>query len=92
MRQGEVAESDGLQMTEFPVLCLLWLEAGKERVGPWCGGLGHTLGMSHGRSRRALESASGIVQDWTGATVLMCSHWKENVQLECIVKCCCFDM
>lgn len=74
MRQGEVAESDGLQMAKLPVLCLLWLEAGKERVGPRCGELRHTLGMSHGRSRRAFESASGIVQNWTGATAAMCSH------------------
>lgn len=61
MRQGEVAERYGLQMAKFPVLYLLWLEAGKERVGSRCGELGHTLGMSHGRSRRAFGSTSGIV-------------------------------
>jgi hypothetical protein len=74
MRQGEIAESDGLQMAKFPVLCLLQLEAGKECVGPGCGELRHTLGMSHGRSRRAFESASGIVQSRNEATTAVCSH------------------
>lgn len=80
MRQSEVAESYGLQMAKFPVLCLLWLEGGKERVGSRCGELRHTLGMSHGRSRRALRPASGIVRSRSKAAATICSHWKKYVQ------------
>jgi hypothetical protein len=82
MGQGKVAKSYGLQMANLPILfslvleqgrcesCLVVLEAAKVKVR----GLRHTDGMSHGRSRRALESASGIVRTRDRALATEDSH------------------